>query len=753
MKQKSQMSLLKITVNRSLIDLLLNQLSKINNVHIKPLSKTKKKIKEKDPILEKIKQLRQSLDSLFKKLQISAHNFQELKVKKDERTHFAVKDLKELINHTTEEINFYLNRINELDRYIARAKIELENVNFLEKSYQILEKLNITRNSLTTFDQLEFKIFTTFTKNIENLETIFDFSSIPNIYKTYNLSEDRLVFFIIYPKDKEQDLIERINLIHAEEIPILKKYLTNEGVNFTRFNKELIVIENTLRKYEKEKNQIRDDNLLKFAAIDEIIQNIEEYNWAEHQFEVISSDRLVLRFFIPINRKKDVEQDLIKKFKDKIIIESIDIPKDHSIGEKKRISLEVEKKILKREIELTHQNNQLAEKKNEEEDLRNEAPTITKNFFLFRPYEILTKMYGTPAYSEIDPTPFLFFTFPLIFGLMFGDIGHGLCLIIAGIIGGIFIKKSNMRKMSWIIFYCGWGAIIGGILYGEFFGSEEIFGIPLNPYIIPFLNISLNNPLENVMIIFKAAVIIGVIQLNLGWFIQFINYWKQKQKYIAIADSLMKIFLLSGGTYLVFTWGFDIYTWMEPPYPILWTLIPGILLIVMKPMGRLLGITYLKDKSFGGLMGEGTIEAFETVLSVMSNVVSYIRLLALALAHISLLIAIQAMVDLLQGEGILIEIFRVLGLIFGNAVVILIEGLLVFINSIRLTFYEFFSKFFQGSGTEFFPFYMDDNFSVIIFQTEAEKDVIFEEIEKEIETKKTKEDLEEAIQYISDKFL
>ena len=169
---------------------------------------------------------------------------------------------------------------------------------------QNTNKLNITRNSLTIFDQLEFKIYTTFTKNIENLETLFDFSSIPNIYKTYNISEERLIFFIIYPKDKKQDLIERINLIHAEEIPILKKYLTNEDINFTRFKKELIIIENTLRKYEIEKNQIRDDNLLKFAAIDEIIQNIEEYNWAEHQFEVISTDRLTLRFFIPINRKK-----------------------------------------------------------------------------------------------------------------------------------------------------------------------------------------------------------------------------------------------------------------------------------------------------------------------------------------------------------------------------------------------------------------------------------------------------------------
>ncbi|MFX0042885.1 MAG: V-type ATP synthase subunit I [Candidatus Hodarchaeota archaeon] len=751
MTQKTEMSLLRITINSTFKDLLLNRLSKINNVHIKPLSKTKRKIKEKDPILEQIKQLRQSLNSLFKKLQISAYNFQELKIKKNERTHFIVKDLNELISHTNEEINFYLNRINELDRYIASAKIELENVNFLEQSYQILDKLNIRRDSLTIFNQLEFKIYTTFTKNIENLETLFNFSSIPNIYKTFNISEERLIFFIIYPKDKEQDLIERINLIHAEEIPILKKYLTNEGINFTRFKKELKIIENTLRKYEKEKNQIKDDNLLKFAAIDEIIQNIEEYNWAEHQFEFISSDRISLRFFIPINKKKEVEQNLIKRFKDKIFIESIDIPKDRSISEKNKTDLA--KKISKREVELANQKDQLKEKNIKEEDLRNETPTIMKNFFLFRPFEVLTKMYGTPSYSEIDPTPFLFFTFPLLFGLMFGDIGHGLCLIVAGIIGGIFIKKRNIRKMSWIIFYCGWGAVIGGFLYGEFFGSEEFFGTPLEPYIIPFINISLNDPMQNVIIIFKAAIIIGVIQLNLGWFIQFLNYWKQKQKYLAIADSLMKILLLSGGTYLVFTWGFDIYRWMEPPYPILLTLIPGILLIVLKPIGRLIRITYLKKESFGGLMGEGTIDAFETVLSVMSNVASYIRLLALALAHISLLIAIQAMVDLVHGEGVLIEIFRITGLIFGNAVVILIEGLLVFINSVRLTFYEFFSKFFKGSGTEFFPFYMDDNFSEITFQTEAEKDVIFEEIEKEIETKKTKKNVEEAIRFISDKFL
>ena len=151
-------------------------------------------------------------------------------------------------------------------------------------------------------------------------------------------------------------------------------------------------------------------------------------------------------------------------------------------------------------------------------------------------------------------------------------------------------------------------------------------------------------------------------------------------------------------------------------------------------------------------MGEGSIGTFETALSILSNVASYVRLLALALAHVALMISIQSMVNLLQGEDLLIQILRVIGLIFGNLIVILLEGILVFINSIRLHFYEFFFKFYQGSGTEFFPFYLDNDYSQIVFRAGIEKDLISEEIEKEIETKKTKEDLDEAMHFIEDKF-
>ncbi|MFX1340802.1 MAG: V-type ATPase 116kDa subunit family protein, partial [Promethearchaeota archaeon] len=146
-------------------------------------------------------------------------------------------------------------------------------------------------------------------------------------------------------------------------------------------------------------------------------------------------------------------------------------------------------------------------------------------------------------------------------------------------------------------------------------------------------------------------------------------------------------------------------------------------------------------------------ETFETVLSVLSNVASYVRLLALALIHIALMLSIQAMIALINtGSIILDQILIVIGLIFGNLVVILLEGLLVFINALRLNFYEFFFKFYQGTGIEFYPFYLDDNYSVINFKIESDVDLISKEIEKEIESEKIKKDIDKAVSYISKKF-
>jgi vacuolar-type H+-ATPase subunit I/STV1 len=764
MTKKSSMELFKVNINDNYKDLLLQHISQLNLVHIK----TKPEISdiiEKDKVLfDRIKKLSQNLENLFKNLNITESDFQKLIIEKDERKEFEVKDINDLLNQILSEINFYSNRVKELKKYMITIKVELDKINLIHVSYIFLEKYKLTRDKLSKFNRLEFKAFTTFSKNLENIENLFEFSHFPNFFQYDFLNDERIAFFVIYPKEQEEAFRERIRIIHAEEVPILKKYLLSNGINFPRIADEIKFIVTSLNKYQKELERLRDDNILLFAATNEIMQNIEEYNWASHQFEELSLNRLSLSFFVPQEKKQEIQEGLIEKFQDQITIESIAITKNKSVSLEEGKghvhsgkTPDSKRKDSSLKEELTNNNNNKEIKK----DLRNTAPTIMKNNFIIRPFETITKMYGVPAYSEIDPTPFLAITFPLLFGLMFGDIGHGITLIISGLIGAFVFRNKKSRdflNFCWIILYCGIGSILVGFLYGEFFGMHdiELFGtvfLHLEPVTIPIFNVTLHNPLNNIMVVFKFAVLIGVLHINLGWFIQFLNYWKQHRKYLGFTDSLIKIWLLTGGTILIFTFSFDIYVWMAPPYPILLPLLPGILLMLLKPFGKLFHVSYLKEESIGGLIGEGTMESFETLLSIMSNVASYIRLLALALAHISLMVAIHAMGNLIQGEGIFNEIINIVGLVFGNIVVILLEGLLVFINAIRLHFYEFFFKFYQGTGVTYIPFYLDDNYSIVSFKLSTIKDVISEEIDREIESKKAHEDIIKAEQYISKKYL
>ncbi|MFW5895623.1 MAG: V-type ATP synthase subunit I [archaeon] len=737
MKEKSKMVLIKAFIEKSYKNSLLNELSDIHNVHIKTkaegaLSGEKKR---KDENYKKIKQLRKDLKTLFKNIEISRIDLENVELEEEEKLTFKARNLNELMTNISEELNFYVNRINELKSYISKATITLEEIKLIKEAYQFLSQYELQKGSLSKFNRLDFKVYTTYSKNLSTFRNLFKFSKFPNVHEIEHISEDRIVFYIVYPTDKQDQLKEKINIIHAEEIQILKKYLKDDGINFKRINKEIELIENRLDKYHKEITRLRKQNLKKFAAIDEVIQNIEEYDWVQRQFREVSKDLQRLDFFVSKPEKDYIINNLKEKFQENITIESIDISKSPKTERKERIEGEEE------------------EKGGSEEDLREEAPTILDNPSIIKPFETLIKMYGTPSYSEIDPTPFLAISFPLLFGLMFGDIGHGIVLIITGLAGALIFqkKKGSTYDFCWIIFYCGFGTIFGGLLYGSFFGGNTIFGLRLYPIF--------SSPLDDILVVFKFAVLIGVIHINLGWVIQLLNYWNQDRKYLAITDSFFKICLLTSGTFLIFTWGFDILAWFEDPFPILLPLIPGLLLIISKPLGKLLGVSYLEEESYGELVTEGSMETFETLLSIISNVASYIRLLALALAHIALMLSIDAMVGLVSFEEtniiimVLNQVLTISALILGNMVVILLEGLIVFLNTIRLHFYEFFFKFYQGRGTEFYPFYLDQNYSLINFQPETRKDIISKEIEKEIETEKVQSVVDEAVSKIKRKFL
>ncbi|MFW5895207.1 MAG: V-type ATP synthase subunit I, partial [archaeon] len=739
-------TLLKIKTFENVKNQLLNYISKFNKIHIKAKQQSEfdGESQKEIPLLKLVDRLTEDLSDLFSKLKITEDSFGDFKIQNKRK--FVFDNLKKLLKDLIEEVNFYLKRINELKSYITTARLELEEREIIEQVYSFLNQFGLNKLTISHFNQLTFKVFTSFDKNLETIRNMFSFSEFPCFYKIHHIKSDKVVLFVIYPKIKEDDLQERINFIFAEEIPVLKKYLSYSGVNIERIRKEIAFIQKKINKYQNEIEQIRDKNLKKFAAINEILYNIEEYIWAERQFENISSERVILNLFIPAEKRKEVQKELQIHFQDKIEINYINISKRSKVFEN---NLLIKEDFKQRE----EQEEKKYEQNREENDLREETPTLMNNISLIKPFETITKMYGTPNYSEVDPTPFIAITFPLIFGLMFGDIGHGLCLIIAGLIG-LFLfknKKETYYNFSVIIIYCGVGAVFAGFLYGQIFGGHKIFGMELMP--VKIGNIVFHHPLENIMTVFIFTIILGIIHINIGWLIQFINYWRHSRKFLAFSDSLLKIFLLMGGSLLIFLYGLDLNAWFEFPYPILFPLIPGLLLFILKPLGKFVGLSYFKDESIGELIMESSLETFETILSVLSNVLSYIRILALLLAHIALMTSIQAIIGLLDTNTIFMQVISVIGLIAGNFIVIIFEGLLVFLNTIRLHFYEFFFKFYQGSGKEFIPFHLIYNFSQLVFKSDDSVDNLTEEIEKEISVENAEQNLERAMEYISRKYL
>ena len=196
-----------------------------------------------------------------------------------------------------------------------------------------------------------------------------------------------------------------------------------------------------------------------------------------------------------------------------------------------------------------------------------------------------------------------------------------------------------------------------------------------------------------------------------------LNDFQNGKTYLAFADPFWKILILIGGASVIFRYSFNIDEWFSPdsfpPYPILLTIIPALLLLISKPIGRIIGIKYLKKESVGGLLGEQAFDVAETFLSIISNVASYSRLLALAMAHMGLMLVIMEMVKLFNSIIAIIII-----VILGNLFVILLESVLAAIHALRLTFYEFFSKFYLANGIPYKHTEINSNYSLIEYKEE-----------------------------------
>lgn len=318
------------------------------------------------------------------------------------------------------------------------------------------------------------------------------------------------------------------------------------------------------------------------------------------------------------------------------------------------------------------------------EDKDKKPPTKLKNIKLFKPFEMFIKMYGLPAYNEVDPTSFVAITYSIIFGIMFGDVGQGICLVI----GGALLYKFKKMSIAAIIALAGIFSTIFGFIYGSVFGFET--------WISPLWL----KPRENVMTVLFTAVAFGVLLILIAMIINIINGIKAKEWGKVFFDT-------NGVAGLVFYGALIscvalIMTGHTLPATILLIVcfgLPLLLIFMKEPLTHLL---QKKSKIFpehkGMFFVESLFELFEVLLSYVTNTISFLRIGAFALSHA----AMMGVVMLLAGaETANPNIFI---LIFGNIFVAALEGLIVGIQVLRLEYYEMFSRFYKGTGKEFKPY-------------------------------------------------
>ena len=309
-------------------------------------------------------------------------------------------------------------------------------------------------------------------------------------------------------------------------------------------------------------------------------------------------------------------------------------------------------------------------------------PTKLKNWKLFKPFEMFIKMYGLPAYNEIDPTSFVAITYSVIFGIMFGDVGQGLCLVI----GGLLIYKLAKMNLAAIISLAGVFSTIFGFLYGSVFGFEE--------WIKPVWL----SPRENVMTMLITAVGFGVFLIIISMLINIVNGLKARDWGRVLFDTngfagLVFYGMLIACVVLVFTG----HALPAIIFFIIFFILPLLLIFFREPLTHILEKRkQIMPEHKGMFFVESAFELFEVLLSYLTNTISFLRIGAFALSHAAMMGVVMIMAGA-ENPNIII-------VIIGNIIVAAMEGLVVGIQVLRLEYYEMFSRFYKGTGKEFKPY-------------------------------------------------
>jgi V/A-type H+-transporting ATPase subunit I len=642
------------------VDRVLEMLDDLGNFHIEN-NNDEPMTAEDRRLLQQIEESKAKAESAIMQLGLDKSNFLDIfREHEIDQTRMISEDWNSLAKETVEEIS-KLKR--DLDGFAEYKKSQKEKRTELEKFQEMFLILENSGANISHKERMKFiysSIASVPRKNLQNLEKAF--AAFPSVLQHCYLTKD-YDFVCIAITKKHQDEAEKILKTHHADILTIPPDMPED------LSQARIDIANKLAEISDEEAKlaetIADFRATKSERIFVMLETAENVQTSlRSKLGLTETNKLAtIRGFVP--------QDELSKLRDKT------------------------RKLLKENALIF------------EGALNPEAdpPTLFHNNKLIKPFEEITKLYGLPHYDEIDPTPIIALTFPLLFGLMFGDLGHGLILLATGLILALLIKNgTQIKNFALILGACGASATFWGLLFGEFFGKTIFPPIWFNP-------------IDNIYTFLLFSLTVGISQIMIGLILDFANFVWKKKMLDAVSVSIPKIAFYLGSIYLILSYKLNFGLWLKGP--ILFSIIPLVFIIIGKPLAtRIASIT--KPAQDGKPSESAFVQSFfegsELVTRLLSNTISYSRILALLMVHWALLLVIYVIAGLISSSTIFGIILSTIVIVAGNIFVIGFEGLIVFVQVLRLHFYEWFSRFFEGTGTPFSPFKHKHTHSEIVIK-------------------------------------
>jgi V/A-type H+-transporting ATPase subunit I len=307
-----------------------------------------------------------------------------------------------------------------------------------------------------------------------------------------------------------------------------------------------------------------------------------------------------------------------------------------------------------------------------------DVPILLKNSKFTQAFESLTSMYALPRYNEVDPTPFLAPFYLAFFGMMVADAGYGLLMLIGTFIALKFANLTeSQEKFIRFFHYLSYSTIAWGLFFGSFLGG-----------IVPLPGVM--DPAAQYQDLLIMSIVFGGIHLFFALGIQAYVNIRDKKYLDALFDVGFWYMALMGGIVFLLTMVVE----LNPVVATIakWVMIAGMVGIVLTG-GR-------EAESVGGKLAAGAYELYG-ISSYVGDFVSYSRLMALGLSGGFIASAINMMVGMLSNSGIIGILLGVVVFVVGQLFNVFLSFLGAYVHTIRLTYVEFFGKFYEGGGKAF----------------------------------------------------